>query len=87
MVYHELFHHYTFSACPVCVSVLHGYGQCWKNLGVESLAIKFDLKMRLFQSSAGLGKLWLIGVVRKHSIAKLRSLPACLALVRALLIV
>ena len=43
--------------------------------------------MRLFKSSAGLGRLRLIGVVRKHSIAKLGSLPACLALIRALLIV
>ena len=57
-----------------------------ENLGVETLAIKFDLKMRLFKSSAGLGRLWLIGV-RKHSIAKLESLLACLALIRALLIV
>ena len=58
-----------------------------ENLGVETLAIKFDLKMRLFKSPAGLGRLRFIGVVPKHSIAKLGSLPACLALIRALLIV
>ena len=57
------------------------------NLGFETLIIKFDFKMRLFKSSAGLGRLWLIGVVRKHSIAKIGSLPAYLALIRALLIV
>ena len=51
-----------------------------------NFVIKFDLKMRLFKSSAGLRRLWLIGVVRKHSIAKLGSLLACLALIRALLI-
>ena len=56
-----------------------------ENLGVETLAIKFDLKMRLFKSSTGLGRLWLISVVRKYSIAKLGSLPACLALIRVLL--
>ena len=33
VVDHELFYHDTFSAYPVCVSVLHGYGQCWKILG------------------------------------------------------
>ena len=33
-----------------------------ENLGVETLAINFDLKIRLFKSSAGLGRLWLIGV-------------------------
>ena len=58
-----------------------------ENLGVETLTIKFDLRMRLFKSSVGLGKLWLISVFRKHIIAKLGSLPACLALIRALLIV
>ena len=58
-----------------------------ENLWVKTLAIKFDLKMRLFKSSAELRRLWLIGVVRKHSIAKLGSLPASLALIRALLIV
>ena len=58
-----------------------------ENLGVETLAVMFDLKMRLFKNSAGLGRLWLIGVVRKHSIAKLWSLPARLALIRVLLIV
>ena len=58
-----------------------------ENVGVETLAIKFDLKMRLFKSSAGLGRWWLIGVVRKHRIAKLGSLPVCLALIRTLLIV
>ena len=51
------------------------------------MAIKFDLKMQLFKSSAGHWRLWLIGVVCKHSIDKLGSLPACLALIRALLIV
>ena len=73
-----------------CISCLC-FSSSWiwsvlENLGVETLAIKFDLKMRLFKSSAGLGRLWLIGVVCKHSIAKLRSLPACLTLIRALLI-
>ena len=58
-----------------------------ENLGVETLAIKFDLKMRLFKSSAGLGTLGLIGVVHNLSIAKLGSFPACLVLIRALLIV
>ena len=58
-----------------------------ENLGAETLAIKFDLKMRLFKSSAGLRKLWLIDVVRKHSISNLGSFPVCLALIRALLIV
>ena len=58
-----------------------------ENLGVETLAVKFDLKIRMFKSSAGLGRLWLIGVVHKHCIAKLGSLSACFALIRALLIV
>ena len=58
-----------------------------ENLGVETLAIKFDLKMRLFKNSAGLGRLWLIGVVRKQIIAKLGPFPACLALIRAISIV
>ena len=74
-----------------CISFLC-FSSSWiwlvlENLGVETLAIKFDLKMRLFKSSAGLGRLWLISVFRKHNIAKLGSLPACLALIRALLIV
>ena len=73
-----------------CISCLC-FSSSWtwsvlEKLWVETLAIKFDLKMRLFKNSAGLGRLWLIGVVRKHSIAKLGSLPACLALIRALLI-
>ena len=81
-------------SCSIMIHFLHIHcfssSRIWsvlKNLGVETLAIKFHLKMRLFKSSAGLGRLWLIGVVRKHSIAKLGSLPACLALIRALLIV
>ena len=71
-----------------CISCLcFSSSRIWsvlENLGVETLAIKFDLKMRLFKSSVGLGRLCLTGVVRKHSIAKLGSLPACLALIRAL---
>ena len=74
-----------------CISCLcSSSSRIWsvlENLGVETLAIKFDHKMRLFKSLARLGRLWLIGVVRKHSIAKLGYLPACLALIRALLIV
>ena len=34
VVDHELFYHDTFSAYPVCVSILHGYGQCWKILAL-----------------------------------------------------
>ena len=74
----------------LCISCLcFSSSRIWlvlENLGVETLAIKFDLKIRLFKSLTGLGRLWLI-VVRKHSIAKLGSLPAGLALIRALLIV
>ena len=80
--------------CSIMIHLLHilCFSSSWiwsvlENLGVETLAIKFDLKMRLFKSSAGLARLWLIGVVCKHSIAKLGSLPACLAFIRALLIV
>ena len=66
-----------------CISCLcFSSSRIWsmlENLGVETLAIKFDLKMRLFKSSAGLRRLWFIGVVCKHSIAKLGSLPDCLA--------
>ena len=74
-----------------CISCLC-FSSSWiwsvlKDLGVETLAIKFDLKMQFFKSSAGLGRVWLIGVLHKHSIAKLGSLPACLVLIRALLIV
>ena len=65
-----------------CISCLcFSSSRIWlvlENLGAETLAMKFDLKMRLFKSSAGLGRLRLIGVVRKYSIAKLGSLPACL---------
>ena len=87
VVDHELFYHVTI----FCISCLY-FSSSWiwsvlENLGVETLAIKFDLKMRLFKSLAGLGSLWLIVVVHKHNIAKLGSLPACLALIRALLIV
>ena len=42
VVDHELFYHDTFSAYPVCFSS----SRIWlvlENLGVETLAIKFDL--------------------------------------------
>ena len=42
----ELFYHDTFSAYPVCVSVLHRYGQCQKIFGLKLWQL-FDLKMRL----------------------------------------
>ena len=80
VVDNELFYQDTFSAHPVYVSVL------LENLGVETLAIRFDLKIRFFKSSAGLGRLWLIGVFRKHSIANLGSLPACFALISLLIV-
>ena len=87
VVDHELLYHDTFSAYPVYVSVLHGYGQCWKILRLKlwqlSLILKWDyLRVQLDLEDYG----WLV-LVRKLSIAKLGSLPACLALIRALLIV
>ena len=49
-----------------------------------SLILKCDcLRVQLDFEGCG----WLVGVVRQHSIAKLGSLPACLALIRVLLIV
>ena len=77
---------YIFCISSLCFSSLRIWSVL-ENLGVETLVVKFDLKMWLFKSSTELGRLWLIGVVCKHSIAKLGSLPACLALIRALLIV
>ena len=41
---HEMFYHDTFSAYPVCVSVLHGYGQCWKILGLKLCQLRLILK-------------------------------------------
>ena len=77
---------YIFCISCLCFSSSRIWS-CLENLGVETLAIKFDLKMRLFKSSSELERLWLIGIVHKYSIAKLGFLPACLALIRALLIV
>ena len=58
VVDHELFYHDTFSAYPFCVSVLHGYGQCWKILGLElwhlSLILKCDcLRVQLDLEGCG----------------------------------
>ena len=68
------------------LSVFHGYGQSWKILGLKlwqlSLILKCDcLRVQLDLEGCG----WL--VLFANSIAKLGSLPACLALMRALLIV
>ena len=58
VVDHELFYLNTFSAYPVCVSVLHGYGHCWKILGLKlwqlSLILKCDcLRVQLDLEGCG----------------------------------
>ena len=50
----------------------------WKT-GVYIFAIMFVFIKRLFTSSVGLGKLYLIGVARRHSMAKSGSLPGYFA--------
>ena len=58
VVDHKLFYHDTFSAYPVCVSVLHGFSQCWKILGLKlwqlSLILKCDcLRVKLDLEGCG----------------------------------